>query len=85
MLQHMWFDRICEYNPDSKVHGAIVAPTWVLSAPDGPHVGPMNLVIREGLYTLQIFAFKQDDENLSPEWKTGIGLMRLGPILIHLV
>ena len=21
-------------------------PTWVLSAPDGPHVGPMNLAIR---------------------------------------
>ena len=26
-------------------------PTWVLSAPDGPHVGPMNLVIR--VYLLQ--------------------------------
>ena len=23
-----------------------MAPTWVLSAPDGPHVGPMNLAIR---------------------------------------
>ena len=22
-------------------------PTWVLSAPDGPHVGPMNLAIRD--------------------------------------
>ena len=32
--------------PDSKVHGANIGPTWVLSAPDGPHVGPMNLVIR---------------------------------------
>ena len=31
--------------PDSKVHGANVGPTWVLSVPDGPHVGPMNLVI----------------------------------------
>ena len=30
--------------PDSKVHGANMGPTWVLSAPDGPHVGPMNLV-----------------------------------------
>ena len=35
--------------PDSKVHGANMGPTWVLSAPDGPHVGPMNLVIRDGL------------------------------------
>ena len=35
--------------PDSKVNGAKVLPTWVLSAPDGPHVGPMNLATR-GLY-----------------------------------
>ena len=32
--------------PDSKAHGAIMGPRWVLSAPDGPHVGPMNLAIR---------------------------------------
>ena len=31
---------------DSKVHGTNMGPTWVLSAPDGPHVGPMNLAIR---------------------------------------
>ena len=31
--------------PDSKVHGTNLGPTWVLSAPDGPHVGPMNLAI----------------------------------------
>ena len=34
--------------PDSKVHGANMGPTWVLAAPDGPHVGPMSLAIREG-------------------------------------
>ena len=33
-------------DPDSKFHGANMGPTWVLSAPDGPHVGPMNLAIR---------------------------------------
>ena len=32
--------------PDNKVHGANMEPTWVLSAPDLPHVGPMNLAIR---------------------------------------
>ena len=32
--------------PDSKVHGTNMGPTWVLSAPDGPYVGPMNLAIR---------------------------------------
>ena len=37
-------------DPDSKVHGANMGPTWVLSAPDGTHVGPMNLAIRGGLY-----------------------------------
>ena len=36
-----------QYVPDSKVHGANMGPTWVLSAPDGPHVGPMNFVIRD--------------------------------------
>ena len=36
-------------NPDIKVHGATTGYTWVLSAPDGPHVGPMNLAIRESM------------------------------------
>ena len=33
-------------SPNSKVHGANMGPNWVLSAPDGPHVGPMNFAIR---------------------------------------
>ena len=32
--------------PDSKVHWANMGPTWVLSAPDGPHIGPMNFAIK---------------------------------------
>ena len=32
--------------PDSKVHVANMGPIWVLLAPDGPHVGPMNFAIR---------------------------------------
>ena len=28
-------------NPDSKVPGANMGPTWVLLAPDGPHVDPL--------------------------------------------
>ena len=35
-----------KHGPDSKVHGANMGPTWVLSDPDGPHVGPLNLAIR---------------------------------------
>ena len=38
--------------PDSKIHGANMGPTWVLSAPDGPHVGPMNFAIRGSFQTL---------------------------------
>ena len=33
---------------DNKDHGANMGPTWVLSVPGGPHVGPMNLAIRGG-------------------------------------
>ena len=35
-------------NHDSKVYGANMRPTWVLSAPNGPHVGLMNLATWEG-------------------------------------
>ena len=39
------------YNyPDSKDHGANMGPTWVLSAPAGPHIGPMDLAIRVRLF-----------------------------------
>ena len=31
--------------PDNKVHGTNMGPIWVLSAPGGPHAGPMNLAI----------------------------------------
>ena len=44
--------------PDGKVHGANKGPTWVLSAPDGPHVGPMNLAIRDAFWTQD--AFRRD-------------------------
>ena len=33
-------------NPDSKVHGVNMGPTWVRSAPDGSHIGPMKLALR---------------------------------------
>ena len=36
--------------PDNKVHGANMGPTWVLSAPDGPHIGPMNLAIWDAYF-----------------------------------
>ena len=35
-------------NPDNKVHGAYMGPTWGQQDPGGPHVGPMILSIWEG-------------------------------------
>ena len=32
------------FYPDSKVHGANMGPTWVLSAPDGPLLAPWTLL-----------------------------------------
>ena len=31
-----------------------MGPTWVLSATDGPHVGPMNLAIRVPILVIHI-------------------------------
>ena len=36
-----------------KIPEANMGPTWVLSAPDGPHIGPMDLVIRDPIAVLQ--------------------------------
>ena len=32
------------YVPESKVHGANMGPTWVLSTPDGPMLAPWTLL-----------------------------------------
>ena len=37
-----------QYFPVNKVHGANMGPIWGRQDPDGPHVGPMNLAIRDG-------------------------------------
>ena len=56
------------FNPShtAKVYGANMGPTWNLSAPDGPHVGPMNLAIRVimGIPTSRkkVFILKQAPE-----------------------
>ena len=48
------FDATWDY-PDSNVHGANIAPTWVLSAPDGPHVVLMNRAIMVNLESNNIW------------------------------
>ena len=57
--------------PDSKVHGANMGPTWVLLAPDGPHVGPMNLAIRDqGVQPRALTKFP--DYSLTFPWPFGV-------------
>ena len=48
-----WLKTPLNVHPDCILHGVNMGPTWVLSAPDGPHVGPMNLAIR--VYTGMLF------------------------------
>ena len=50
-IQENVFDKF----PDNKIHGANMGPMRILSAPDGPHVGPMNLAIRVCLQSVSRF------------------------------
>ena len=50
---------LCSACPDRKVHGANMGPTWVLSAPDGPHTGPRNLAIRVNTEPWNMFEYFQ--------------------------
>ena len=52
MSPDLWFTF-----PDSKVHGANMGPIWVLLAPDGPHVGPMNFAIRVSYIMLHVLPY----------------------------
>ena len=57
-------------SPDSKVHGANMGPTWVLSAPAGPHVGPMNLVIWVICYDITVYPIELHVfSSLSLHWR----------------
>ena len=48
-------NRSNQAHPDSKVYGANMGPTWVMPAPDGPHVGPINLAVGAVLNTQAAF------------------------------
>ena len=64
--------------PDSKIHGANMGPTWVLLAPDEPHVGPMNLAIRVYLnmrihqWTVRLLATVWWNTPLSSLWMLSV-------------
>ena len=46
-----------------------MGPTWVLSAPDGPHVGPMNLTIRVSMIYLKVWNVMETPYNTLIEWR----------------
>ena len=58
-----------EYNPDSKVHGADMGPTWGQQDPGGPHVGPLYLIWEYNkkcsIYQLSKCLWKFDFQNYS--------------------
>ena len=45
-VPHRWCAEKLDLNTESKVHEANMGPTWVPSAPGGPHVDPIKLSIR---------------------------------------
>ena len=53
---YLAWERSIRHIPNSKFHGANMGPTWVLSAPDGSHVGPMNLAVRDNLVAIFVAA-----------------------------
>ena len=66
--------------PDSKVHGTNMGPIWILSDPDGPHVGPMNLAIRGVLH--YVFTVSQIARFMGPTWgPSGSCRTQMGPML----
>ena len=53
-----WWIPSIKGTPESNVHAANMGPTWVLSAPGGPHVDRMSLAIRDS-----------NVENASMSWR----------------
>ena len=58
--------------PDSKVHGANMAPIWGRQDPGGPHVGPMNFAIWDTFFE-DMYSFRQMKTVYfikTPAWRT---------------
>ena len=85
--QNPIYDTKCEYifltfktihhvYPDSKVHGANIGPTRVLSAPDRTHVGPTNLAIKKELRWVSGYPVLQQSTGLWHDVKPWLLLSR---------
>ena len=62
--------------PDSKVHGVNMGPTWVMSAPGGPHISPVILAIRE----YDDFNYQSRGFETSRDLKASYRILKLGPV-----
>ena len=63
-LDNGWWPQVpCHYSPPytqiARLMGANTGPTWALSSPGGPHVGPMKLAIRNIIH-------ENPQNNISP-------------------
>ena len=85
LLPHFSNNSLWHSNPDSKVHGANMGPTWVLSSPGGPHVGPMKIAIRECHVVFSISANSRLDTGLWCRTTTGHYLNQWWLIIIWLL
>ena len=54
--------------PDSKLHGANMGPTWVLSAPDGPMLSPWTLLSGYLSFKLEIPILVRWHLNIETYW-----------------
>ena len=72
LLRHNRSDIIIR---ESKVHGANMGPTWVLTAPDGPHFGPMNLAIRDMTPTMPLMWLQPDIPNQAQDESCTVWIM----------
>ena len=77
--------RLPTNSPDSKVHGANMRPTWAMSVSDGPHDGPMNLAIREGMSSLIVVSCADITEYFKPDIDVFLtkGWMHVKPYLTN--
>ena len=66
-------DDATDISQDSKDHGTNMGPTWVLSAPGRPHVGPLNLAIRVTQELAFDICFVYPVPNTLDEWILGRG------------
>ena len=66
------------HNPDSKVHGANMGPTWGWQDPGGPHVSPMDLAIWEITHKLTTCIVQANNKNIKAlhDWPCVRGIHR---------